>query len=648
MKWFQNRSIRVKLTLCFCILSGLIGLLGWEALHDIRKTAQKSTDMYENMTVPLAQLTALSEDFQRLRINLRDMVFAETSADEQRFLHTVRELEERGTDDLLAFEQRILSDEMRVAFAELKAAKQAFHPHMEQVIAYAEAEDMDEAAIATLKGPAYAAAMDVVAAYSTVRDMKQQHASKLQASTETFVQGLERTVWLTLLVSFAIAFLIGWALSQALVRPVQSLNEAAAAVAEGNYAIALDTSRRDELGLLNRAFLKMAQMIQETLIEAEALQQEAEVAAQQAQQIASEAEADRAYLRSRIDEMLDVMNRFAEGDLTVQLTSSGDDDIARLYAGFNRAVDQLNVMLAQVHEAVDQTASASSQISATTEELAATAHEQSAQTEEVASASEEMIQTIATNADSAHQAARAAQAGGTAAHDGGQIVEATIAKIREIAAVVNESSQTVERLGTSSAQIGAIIQVIDDIANQTNLLALNAAIEAARAGEQGRGFAVVADEVRKLAERTTQATREITGMITQIQQDTSQAVVAMQRGTEEVDQGLALADQTGQALRTIVSQAGTTADMVHLIATANEEQSETSQQIMHSITAISQAAGESAQAVGEIAHSTEHLNQLTQSLTKLLASFSLRQATHATERAPVARVVPRPRSRHAA
>ena len=165
--------------------------------------------------------------------------------------------------------------------------------------------------------------------------------------------------------------------------------------------------------------------------------------------------------------------------------------------------------------------------------------------------------------------------------------------------------------------------MIDDIADQTNLLALNAAIEAARAGEQGRGFAVVADEVRKLAERTTKATKEIAGMIKQIQKDTGNAVESMGEGTEEVERGKALANKAGESLREIVEESQHVVDIVTQVAAASEEQSSAAEQISKNIEAISSVTQQSAAGTQQIAHAAEDLNRLTLNLESLIEQFNI-------------------------
>jgi methyl-accepting chemotaxis protein len=238
-----------------------------------------------------------------------------------------------------------------------------------------------------------------------------------------------------------------------------------------------------------------------------------------------------------------------------------------------------------------------------------------------------MTKTILETTKNSSTAAEAAKKAGSIAKEGGSVVAETISGMNRIALVVKKSAETVHTLGKSSDQIGEIVQVIDDIADQTNLLALNAAIEAARAGEQGRGFAVVADEVRKLAERTTKATKEIASMIKQIQKDTNGAVSSMEEGTKEVEKGKHLADKAGESLNQIIKGAEQVVDIITQVAAASEEQSSTSEQISKSIEAISNVTQESSAGIQEIARASEDLSRLTLNLQDLIGKFKTDEQT---------------------
>lgn len=333
---------------------------------------------------------------------------------------------------------------------------------------------------------------------------------------------------------------------------------------------------------------------------------------------------DHAYLSRSIDNILAEMNKFSDGDLTVQVVpEKTDDEIGKLFLGFNTVVHNMNQILQAVTEAVHATASASNEISSSAEQMAAGTQEQSSQSKEISRSVEDMTKTIFETTSIASKAAEASKLSGDIAKEGGIDVEQTIDGMNRIADVVNKSAVTVRALGKSSDQIGEIVQVINEIAEQTNLLALNAAIEAARAGEQGRGFAVVADEVRKLAERTSKATKEIASMITQIQKDTEEAVVAMKAGTHEVDRGKNLADKAGESLKKIINYADDVGEMVKKVALSSEHQSITADQISKNIEGITTVTHESAQGVQQIAVAAEDLNRLTNNLQELVARFRI-------------------------
>lgn len=339
--------------------------------------------------------------------------------------------------------------------------------------------------------------------------------------------------------------------------------------------------------------------------------------------VSAEIEEQRKYLSESVNLLLEKMTNFANGDLTIALEEKNSDDIGKLYAGFNKSIVNIRGIIEQLIDAVGSTASASVQIRSSIEELAAGAGEQSSQANDVAASVEEMTRSVTDSAKNAAKVEQAARENGRVAQSGGEIVQRTVLKMKEIAGVVKKSSETVNQLGELSTQISEIISVIDDIANQTNLLALNAAIEAARAGEEGRGFAVVADEVRKLAERTTQATKQISSMIKNIQASTSDAVDAMRTGIQEVTAGLALADEAGLSLNDIVGNAHGIVDMISQIAAANEEQSSTSSEVSKSVELISTVSSQSANGISQIARAADDLNKLTINLQTLITKFSL-------------------------
>jgi len=318
-----------------------------------------------------------------------------------------------------------------------------------------------------------------------------------------------------------------------------------------------------------------------------------------------------------------VLEIMATGDFTPRITADYKGQHRLIKDSINKLGDSVGRILREVSEAVHATASASAQISSSTEELAAGTQEQSAQIGEIASAVNQMTATIVQTTKHAGEAASTAKQAGDNAKKGGEAVEKTIEGINKVAKVVIRAAGVVDELGKSSEQIGEIVKVIDDIADQTNLLALNAAIEAARAGEQGRGFAVVADEVRKLAERTTKATKEIANMIKKIQVDTKEAVTSMNEGTKEVEVGITLAQGAGEALQQIIEAVVKVSDIINQVAAASEEQSSAAEQISKNIELITSVTHETASGTQQIARAAEDLNRLTNNLQDLIQQFKV-------------------------
>ncbi len=329
------------------------------------------------------------------------------------------------------------------------------------------------------------------------------------------------------------------------------------------------------------------------------------------------------YLTRSTKKMMLAMEQFEKGNLTITVSPEKDDDIGRLFKGFNKTVSNMKQIIETVKDAVESITQSSTEISASTEEMSIGGQEQSNQTNEVAAAVEQMTRTILETTRNAGTASENVKKAGLTAVEGGKVVEETVTGMKRIAEVVSRAAETVKQLGNSSNQIGEIVQVIDDIADQTNLLALNAAIEAARAGEQGRGFAVVADEVRKLAERTTKATKEIALMIKQIQSDTSEAVNSIEEGNSEVKKGREMANKAGESLKEIINASNKVVDDVNQVASASEEQSVTAEQISKNIEAINSVSHENASGIAQVARSAEDLNRLTENLQNIINRFKV-------------------------
>ena len=326
-------------------------------------------------------------------------------------------------------------------------------------------------------------------------------------------------------------------------------------------------------------------------------------------------------LNNMVARMKDVAE--GDGDLTKRLEIPSDLEVAELAGWFNAFLDKLHGILVGVAGNVQHLAAAGEELSANSRERAQGAEQQKNQIQQVASATQQMEASAQRVMEISNRTAESAQKSADAARRGGKVVEETLARMQSIANSTSAATQRIESLGKQSEQIGRIIGVIDDIADQTNLLALNAAIEAARAGEQGRGFAVVADEVRKLAERTTGATKEIAQMIHEVQEGTRQAVIAMHGGTREVDLGVTSTREAGDSLREIIDISDRVGEMVTHIATAAMEQASATQEMNQSTVRISDIATVSATGAMEATAALESLAALAGEIQNQVRQFRL-------------------------
>ncbi|MFB2727136.1 methyl-accepting chemotaxis protein [Shewanella mangrovisoli] len=312
-----------------------------------------------------------------------------------------------------------------------------------------------------------------------------------------------------------------------------------------------------------------------------------------------------------------------DSDLTVKFKTFNNDELGQISTSLTQVIEHLRGILHSIAEAANTVNSSATELSSFTQATNKRMQQQQAETEQTATAMNEMTATVAEVAQSAAAAADSAKDADSYAANGNHIVMQSITSMSQLSEQIQKTAQVIGFLSNESQNIGRVLDVIKSIAEQTNLLALNAAIEAARAGEQGRGFAVVADEVRTLAQRTQKSTQEIEAMIATLQQGVKEAVNAMEVGINQVDDANDKANQAGQALKEIVASVDNITELNTHIATAAEEQSSVAESINRSIIAISDIAEHSTNSALELSESVLNLTKLANSMRNQVSAFRL-------------------------
>ncbi len=383
---------------------------------------------------------------------------------------------------------------------------------------------------------------------------------------------------------------------KSIILPLICFHKRTTKIAQGNYDLTFNIKRNDEIGKLSTSLNTMVQnMVYKITTEEKAT----------------------LVLKS-------AMEAISKGDLTVSVNEVDKESNHKiLFHSFNKSVTKISAMFGKLGETILTTASLTKEISDNTERMASNANEENSQINDVASAVEEITQTIQQTSSNANRASESANK----AEDGVQLgTQKVVDSMKGMERIVDSSEKIGEILSSLTSkidQVGNVANIINDIADQTNLLALNAAIEAARAGEQGRGFAVVADEVRKLAERTSTATLEIAKTISTVQSEAKEANKAMANTRTTVEEGMQLSDEVNNALNSILHNVDEVTSQINNVAAASEQETVASGIISQNLTAINSLSTDNTNMINGIAESSEKLNLLTEDLENLVSEFKV-------------------------
>jgi twitching motility protein PilJ len=344
----------------------------------------------------------------------------------------------------------------------------------------------------------------------------------------------------------------------------------------------------------------------------------------QVKQIQSAAQLQTQRTQDAILRLLDEMSALADGDLTIETTVT-EDVTGAIADSVNYTIEALRDVVATINKTSEQVARGTDESLATAQQLTRASQTQTQQILATTEVIGKMVQSIQQVAGNAAQAAEVAQRSVQVAHNGSEAVKRTIQGMDSIREQIQETSKRIKRLGESSQEIGNIVELINDIAEQTNTLALNASIQAAMAGEAGRGFAVVADEVQRLEERSANATKQIEAIVRTIQADTNEAVISMEKSTAGVVSGARLAENAGQALDEIEQVSGQIARLVQDISNASRQQNTEAARVSQTMVSIREITEQTAQGTRATGEAISRLAQLAMQLKQSVAGFRLPQ-----------------------
>lgn len=570
MKLFLNLKTSVKLISAFVFMGIILGVVGLIGLANLGKSNEELHFMFEERVVPISSLGDVETLYQRIRVNIRDMVFvADGPSRKQEFEGIINTIKDEIDVELKSYEKGNTLDSEKAILSELYPALEEYYSILDRAITYAYAGDQ--------KGylsiaPEFKVSGDKVE--GIIKDLTGLNivlAQKSNAESKKEYNQAKTTTIIVILVAMILSIAIGWFIAQMISRPLKRVVTLVGQVANGDLTHLSDIDTKDEVGVLAKSMNAMVISLRKL--------------------------------------MQDVMN-------TSQQVAASSEELTA---------------------SAEQTSRATEEITSTIQGIAEGAEVSTVSLEESSNGLEEVTLGIQNIADSSNNISEASSLATSQAKMGGEYVTKTAQQIHAINESVNESSKAIRSLDKRSQEIGDITKVITEIANQTNLLALNAAIEAARAGEHGKGFAVVADEVRKLAEQSQQSSQQISGLINEIQLDMTLSNNSINQVKLDVNEGLTIVGKTEESFEVILNSLDKVGMQIDDLAATAEQMSASAQEVSANVassTSMSRESSTNSQTVAaateeqlasmeEISSASNNLSEMAMNLQELVSKFKL-------------------------
>jgi len=625
MKFLSKIKTKPRLIGSFLLVAVLIVVVGGIGVFGMREINNKMTDLYENRTVPIQELSKIENSLMSMRGNLMKFMLL---PDQRDAIKKTMETEKGVILQNLSFFRSSTSlkkDEQALVVA-FESDVNAFFlaiNDIEQNIA--DGNDADAIKSISDGGDAAVARYSASENIGKLVSLNDQYAKDAKLSGDTT---FTNSLWLLItfmVLCIALAVALGFIIANDITLPLAIATNSARKVSLGDLIRDMDAkkrelvvSRQDEIGDLGRNIISMIKYLQEIGVITESI-------ARNDLSVAVNLRSEKDELGHSLIAMLDSL-RQSIGDITDNANnlSAAASQLADAASQAGQATNQINITIQQVARGtsdqasgVNKTASATDQMSKAIEGVARGAQEQSLAISRAAEITTQMNTAILQVAGNIKEVSEESKNSENAAQSGVTTVEETLRGMQNIKAKVGVSTEKVQEMGQRSGEIGAILETIEDIASQTNLLALNAAIEAARAGEHGKGFAVVADEVRKLAERSSQATKEIGTLITGIQKTVGEAVKAMEESSREVEAGVTSANKAGSALSDILEAAHIVNNLANQAGIAAEGMNRASGELVSSVDSVSAVVEENTAATEQMTANASEVSQAIESIASV-------------------------------
>jgi methyl-accepting chemotaxis protein len=605
---FRNLNVRNRLTLLVTAFIIVLFGIGVSTLFQLHSIADSINEVTSDHIVAVTSLSSLEGSLLKLNIMEKGFLLASTDAESAQFNQQIQSQRAQIQTDINALSPVLTDDYETSNYKDLKASWQNYLTVQDKVIQAVQQKNQNDA-LSLSKGEATTVFSNMLQSVDGLIQHNRAQTDDVNQAASTLANR-NAPLWIGsfLVVTLFLIVIAAWWLIQSITQPLQQLLIGVTKISEGDLTYRIADTSRDEFGILAQAFNTMAKNLQE---------------------LVTTEKNTRAAIENIVSGYMRFIGKVSIGDLVERLQVNGSDagetshDLYQLGLNLNNMVESLSILTQRIRETVSGVSSASAEILAATTQQNASATEQDTTVTQTITTVEEVRQTVRQTAERAQSVADSSRQSLQVSRAGEKAVAETVEGMKAIRERVESIAETILILSGRTQQIGDIIAAVNEIADQSKLLALNAGIEAARAGEEGKGFAVVAMEVRQLAEQSRQATSRVRGILNEIQQATNKAVMATEEGSKGAEAGMQLVERAGDSIRELAATIEEAAQAAMQIAASTHQQISGMDQLSSAIGSIKQATAQTASSTRQAERSAKDLNEMANQLEKAVARYRL-------------------------